>query len=167
MKVQELVTVVPWTFIAQILNLFLQAFLIKKFLFKPIREVLAKRRAMADAEITDAEKAKQEAIAMKTEYEENMAQARSRANEIVSNAQKNASAQSEEILKEANRQAAAIKVKAENDIAQEKKKAVNEIKNEIGSLAMDIAGKVIEREISEDDHRKLIDEYIGNVGEEL
>lgn len=166
MKVQELVTVVPWTFIAQILNLFLQAFLIKKFLFKPIREVLAKRRAMADAEITDAEKAKQEAIAMKTEYEENMAQARSRANEIVSNAQKNASAQSEEILKEANRQAAAIKVKAENDIAQEKKKAVNEIKNEIGSLAMDIAGKVIEREISEDDHRKLIDEYIGNVGEE-
>lgn len=165
MQVQELVTIVPWTFIAQILNLFLQAFLIKKFLFNPVREILAKRKAMADAEISDATKAKEEALAMKSEYEQDMAQAKSRANDIVANAQKNANAQSEEILREANRQATAIKAKAESDIAQEKKKAVNEIKNEIGSIAMDIAGKVIEREISESDHQKLIDEYIENVGE--
>ncbi len=165
MKVQELVTIVPWTFIAQILNLFLQAYLIKRFLFKPIREILEKRKAMADAQISDAVKAKEEALAMKEEYEQDMSQAKERANDIVSNAQKTAGAQSEEILKEANRQAAAIKAKAESDIALERKKAVKEIKDEIGSLAMDIAGKVIEREISEDDHRKLIDEYIQNVGE--
>ncbi len=165
MQVQELVTLVPWTLIAQILNLFLQAYLIKKFLFKPIREILEKRKAMADAQISDAEKAKQEALTMKEEYEQNMAQAREKANDILANAQKTASAQSEEIIQEANQQAKAIKVKAENDIAQERKKAVNDIKNEIGSMAMDIAGKVIEREISEEDHRKLIDEYIQNVGE--
>ena len=47
----------------------------------------------------------------------------------------------------------------------EKRKAVNEIKDEIGGMAMDIAGKVIEREISEEDHKKLIDEFIANVGE--
>ncbi len=165
MQVQELVTLVPWTLIAQILNLFLQAFLIKKFLFKPIREILEKRKAMADAQISDAEKAKEEALTMKAEYEQNMAQAREKANDILANAQKTASAQSEEILQEANLQAKAIKAKAESDIAQERKKAVNDIKNEIGSMAMDIAGKVIEREISEEDHRKLIDEYIQNVGE--
>ena len=167
MQVQELVTLVPWTLIAQILNLFLQAFLIKKFLFKPIREILEKRKAMADAQISDAEKAKEEALTMKAEYEQNMAQAREKANDILANAQKTASAQSEEILQEANQQAKAIKAKAESDIAQERKKAVNDIKNEIGSMAMDIAGKVIEREISEEDHRKLIDEYIQNVGEAL
>ena len=165
MQVQELVTLVPWTLIAQILNLFLQAFLIKKFLFKPIREILEKRKAMADAQISDAEKAKEEALTMKAEYEQNMAQAREKANDILANAQKTASAQSEEILQEASQQAKAIKAKAESDIAQERKKAVNDIKNEIGSMAMDIAGKVIEREISEEDHRKLIDEYIQNVGE--
>jgi len=165
MQVQELVTLVPWTLIAQILNLFLQAFLIKKFLFKPIREILEKRKAMADAQISDAEKAKEEALTMKAEYEQNMAKAREKANDILANAQKTASAQSEEILQEANQQAKAIKAKAESDIAQERKKAVNDIKNEIGSMAMDIAGKVIEREISEEDHRKLIDEYIQNVGE--
>ena len=165
MQVQELVTLVPWTLIAQILNLFLQAFLIKKFLFKPIREILEKRKAMADAQITEAEKAKADALTMKEEYEQNMAAAREKANDILVNAQKTAAAQSEEILAEASQQAKALRTKAENDIAQERKKAVNDIKNEIGSMAMDIAGKVIEREISEDDHRKLIDEYIQNVGE--
>ena len=54
---------------------------------------------------------------------------------------------------------------AESDIAQEKRKAVNEIKDEIGGMAMEIAGKVIEREISEEDHAKLIDDFIANVGE--
>ena len=165
MQVQELVGIVPWTFIAQILNLFLQAYLIKRFLFKPINEILAKRKAMADAEISDAVKAKDEAQAMKAEYEKNMADAKDKANEILVTAQKTASAQSEQILKEAALQATAIKAKAESDIAQEKKKAVNDIKNEIGGMAVDIAGKVIEREINEEDHRRLIDEFIENVGE--
>ena len=165
MQVQELVGLVPWTIIAQILNLFITALLIKKFLYKPINEVLEKRKAMADAEIQDAVKAKDEAVAMKTEYEQNMQDARAKANEILTTAQRTAALQTEEMLQQANREAAAIKTKAEADIALEKRKAVNEIKDEIGSMAMEIAGKVIEREISEEDHEKLINEFIANVGE--
>ena len=41
---QELVTIIPWTFIAQILNLFIQMYLIKRFLFKPINEVKPEMR---------------------------------------------------------------------------------------------------------------------------
>lgn len=165
MQVQELVGIVPWTFIAQICNLFLQVYLIKRFLFKPINAMLEKRKAMADAEIQDAVNAKEEAAAMKSEYEQNMLEAKNKANEIVTTAQKTAAIQSEEMLKEASRQAAAMKAKAESDIAQERRKAVNEVKNEIGGMAMEIAGKVIEREINEEDHAKLIDEFIANVGE--
>ena len=165
MKVQELVTLVPWTFIAQILNLFIQMYLIKKFLFKPVREILAKRQAAAQAQLTDAKQAKDEAIAMKTEYEQNMAEAKQKASEILTSAQKTAGRTSEEIISEAKQQAASIKAQAQKDIDQEKKKAVNEIKNEIGGLAMDIAGKVIEREVSAEDHKKLIDEFIENVGD--
>ena len=58
MQVQELVGIVPWTFIAQLCNLFIQVYLIKRFLFKPVNEMLEKRRAKADAEIRDAEQAK-------------------------------------------------------------------------------------------------------------
>ncbi|MBS6194001.1 MAG: F0F1 ATP synthase subunit B [Clostridiales bacterium] len=165
MQVQDLVGIVPWTFIAQIANLFIQVYLIKRFLFKPINQMLEKRKAMADAEIQEAVKAKDEANAMKAEYEQNMQEAKNKANEILVTAQKTAAIQSEEMLREASAQAAAIKVKAENDIAQEKRKAVNEIKGEIGGMAMEIAGKVIEREICEEDHVKLIDEFISNVGD--
>lgn len=165
MPVQELVSFMPWTFIAQICNLLIQVYLIKRFLFKPINAVLEKRKAMADAEIQDAIKAKDEAAAMKAEYEQNMREAKDKANELLTTAQKTAAAQSEEMLREATQQAAAIKAKAESDIAQEKRKAVNEIKDEIGGMAMEIAGKVIEREIREEDHEKLIDEFIANVGE--
>lgn len=165
MQVQDLVTVVPWNFVAQICNLLIQMYLIKRFLFKPINEMLQKRKEKADSEIQSAEKAKTEAEAIKAEYEQNMLEAKERANEILASAQKTAALQSEETIREANRQAAAIKAKAESDIAQEKRKAVNEIKDEIGGMAVEIAGKVIEREISEADHAKLIDEFIKNVGD--
>ena len=165
MDVQELVGLVPWTFVAQICNLFIQMYLIKRFLFKPVNEMLEKRRALADAQIREAEQAKADADAIKTEYEQNMKEAKEKANEILTTAQKTAALQSEEMLKEATAQAAALKSKAESDIAQEKRKAVNEIKDEIGGIAVEIAGKVIEREISEEDHTKLIDEFIANVGE--
>ena len=165
MDVQELVGLVPWTFVAQICNLFIQMYLIKRFLFKPVGEMLEKRRALADAQIREAEQAKADADAIKTEYEQNMKEAKEKANEILTTAQKTAALQSEEMLKEAASQAAALKSKAESDIAQEKRKAVNEIKDEIGGMAVEIAGKVIEREISEEDHTKLIDEFIANVGE--
>lgn len=165
MQVQDLVGIVPWTFIAQICNLFIQMYLIKRFLFKPINNILEKRREMADAEIQNAIKAKDEAHAIKAEYEQNMQDAKNKANEILVSAQKIAAIQSEEMLKEATAQAAALKAKAESDIAQEKRKAVNEIKGEIGGMAMEIAGKVIEREICEEDHEKLIDEFISNVGD--
>ena len=165
MDVQELVGLVPWTFVAQICNLFIQVYLIKRFLFKPVNEMLEKRKALADAQIREAEKAKADADAIKTEYEQNMKEAKEKANEILTTAQRTAALQREEVLKEAASQAAALKSKAESDIAQEKRKAVNEIKDEIGGMAVEIAGKVIEREISEEDHTKLIDEFIANVGE--
>lgn len=165
MQTQELVTIIPWTFIAQILNLFIQMYLIKRFLFKPINAMLDKRKAMADAEIQQARREKNEAMTLKSSYENSLTQAKAEANSILQKAQKDAAARSEAIINDAQSQAANLKAKAEADILQEKKKAVNDIKNEIGGIAMEIAGKVVEREINEEDHKKLIDEFIENVGE--
>ena len=80
-------------------------------------------------------------------------------------AEKEASAKAEAIVSEAKDEAAGIKQRAEADIAQERKKALNEVKDEIGGLAMDIAGKVVEKEIREEDHKKLIEDFIRGVGE--
>ena len=162
---QALITLDGWTFLAQICNLMIQLVIFKKFLLKPIKQVIADRKAKADSEIADAQKLRTEAEAMKAEYEQNLQNARTEANQIVTAAQKTATARSEEIVGEARAQAAALKQKAEVDIAQERKKAVNEVKDEIGGIAMEIASKVVEREISEKDHKDLIDEFIKNVGE--
>ena len=162
---QALITLDGWTFLAQICNLMIQLVIFKKFLLKPIRQVIADRKAKADSEVADAQKLRTEAEAMKAEYEQNLQNARTEANQIVAAAQKTATARSEEIVGEARAQAAALKQKAEADIAQERKKAVNEVKDEIGGIAMEIASKVVEREISEKDHKDLIDEFIKNVGE--
>ena len=162
---QALITLDGWTFLAQICNLMIQLVIFKKFLLKPIKQVIADRKAKADSEIADAQKLRTEAEAMKAEYEQNLQNARAEANEIVANAQKTATTRGEEIVGEARAQAAALKQKAEADIAQERKKAVNEVKDEIGGIAMEIASKVVEREISEKDHKDLIDEFIKNVGE--
>ena len=162
---QALITLDGWTFLAQICNLMIQLLIFKKFLLKPVKQVIADRKAKADSEIADAQKLRTEAEAMKAEYEQNLQNARTEANQIVAAAQKTATARSEEIVGEARAQAAALKQKAEADIAQERKKAVNEVKDEIGGIAMEIASKVVEREIREEDHKDLIDEFIKNVGE--
>ncbi len=162
---QALITIDPATFVVQMCNLFIQVFVLKKLLLDPVKKVLAERQAKADADIAEAKKASEEAAAIKTEYEQNMAQAKATANELVATAQKTAALRSEEMLNEARTAAAQIKQKAEADAAQEKKKAVNELKDEIGGIAVQIASKVVEREISEADHAALIDEFIQNVGD--
>ena len=163
-QTQDLVTLVPWTFIIQIINLFIQVFLIKKFLFKPINEILEKRKNLADKVIREARTAQEEADSLKSQYEDSLTSAHAQAASIVSEAQKQAQDKADILIKEAEQQAASIKAKATADIEQEKKKADNEAKDEIGSLAMEIAGKVVEKEINEADHRKLIDDFITKVG---
>ncbi|RKM55333.1 ATP synthase F0 subunit B [Butyrivibrio sp. X503] len=161
---QELVTLVPWTFIAQIINLFIQMYLIKRFLFKPINNILEKRKELADKEIREAREAKEEADSLKDQYESSLTNAHAEAAQIVSDAQKEAQSKADAMVKEAQQEASDIKARAAADIEQEKKKAINEAKDEIGGLAMDIAGKVVEKEINEADHKKLIDDFISKVG---
>ena len=129
---QSLITVDPWTLLAQMCNLLIQLLIFKKLLLEPVRKVLAERKAKADSEIGDAQKLRAEAEAMKAEYEKNMAEAKAEANSIVTSAQKTATARSEQIVGEARNAAANIKRKAEEDIALERKKAINEVKDEIG-----------------------------------
>ena len=163
MDTQALVTIVPSTFILTILNLFIQMFLMKKFLFKPIRRVLEERQKRADQNIRAAEQEKAEAEAVKAEYTKNMAQAREEAAGILERAKQDASQQADALLASARTEAQSLKTKAENDIRQEKKRVLNEAKDEIGGLAMDIAGRVVEREIHEADHRALIDDFLQKV----
>ena len=162
---QSLVAVNPVTLIAQICNLFIQLFVFKKFFWDKILAILDQRREAADKEITDAQAAREEAAAIKATYEQNMREAKEKADGILLNAQKTATARSEEIISQAQATAAQIKSKASADIEMEKKKAINDAKNEISGLAMAIAGKVVARELNAADQSAIIDNFINELGD--
>lgn len=166
MDFQSLVTVAPWTFIAQILNLLIQAALFKKFLFKPIQRIIRERQEQVNKIYDDAAKTQSDADADRATYEKLLSDARDEAAQVVRDATATAQQRGDEIVRQAQQEASRLKDKAEADIAQERKKARNEVKNEISGIAMAIASKVVEREIDEKDHRALVEEFIEKMGEE-
>ena len=161
---QSLVTVNPVTLIAQICNLFIQLFLAKKFFLDKVKAILDQRREAADKEITDAQAARAEAEEIKKTYEQNMREARAKAEDLLMNAQRSANSRSEEIIGQAQQAAAQIKQKAAADIEMEKKKALNDAKNEISGLALAIASKVVARELNAADQEQMIDRFINELG---
>ena len=164
---QSLVTVNPVTLIAQICNLFLQLLIVKIFFLDKIKAIIDQRREAADKQITEAETAKSEALAIKQTYEQNMLEAKAKADDLLMTAQRTANSRSEEIIAQAQQQAAQIKSKAAADIELEKKKALNEAKNEISDLAMAIAGKVVARELNAGDQADMIDRFIDELGDNV
>lgn len=166
MDYQSLVSFSGWTFIAQILNLFIQLYLFKRFLFKPIKDIIAKRQQEVDEIYDEANQANADAQSAKSGYEAHLQQASAEAQAITERALNNARTQSEALLSAAQSEAAAIKQKAESDIALERRKATEQMKGEISELAVSIASKVVRKELNPADHEQLIEQFIDDLGDE-
>ncbi len=161
---QSFVYINWWNIVVTICNTLITFLIIKKFLFKPVKKMLAAREEEVQGMYGAAEKTQAEAEQMRREYTERLAKAKEEAAEIVGSATRRATVRSEEILKESSQQAAAMMKKAENTIEQERKKAMNELKDEVASLSVMIASKVVERDVKEADHERFIEEFIDKVG---
>lgn len=164
---ESFIGVNPWTALAILVNTLLIYFVGKKYLFEPVKKMIDSRQQEIDTMYANADKAKAEAQATKEEYEKNLAGAKEEAAAIMRSAAQTAQTRSEQILNQAKEEAAAIRAKASQDIARERKNAVNEIKNDISDMAVSIAAKVVEKEISEKDHEKLICDFIDRMGDAL
>lgn len=156
----ELISLNIWHIIATIANLLILAWIIKKFLFKPVKKVLAERQGQVDDLYRYAEDALSQAEHDKQLYGEKLAGAKEEADSIVKAAVQRADRLGDEIVAEAKAKAADTVKKAEAEIAQDKKKAMNELKNEVAQISVQIAESVVGREINDDDHRDLIDSFI-------
>lgn len=162
---ESFVGIDPWTALFTFCNMMITFAVLKKFLFKPVKKMINDRQAEIDIMYADADAAKQKAAELEQEYQQHLQSIRDERDTLLREATARAQKREEEIVGEARAEAAALRAAAEADIAQERKKAVNDLKNEIGGIAVDIAGKVVEREINETDHKALIDEFIRNVGD--
>ena len=165
-KFEAFVGVNPWTMLFAWVNLLILYLFLKKLAFKPLMSMITSRQEEIDGMYSDAEKSRDDAAKMKEEYEEKLSSANKESEQILKSEVRRAQLKEEEILKEAGEEAARVLERAEEQIALEKKQALNDIKNEVSSMAIGIASAVIERDVDEREHRKLIDDFIDNMGNE-
>ena len=166
-KFEAFVGVNFFTMIFAWINLVILYFFLKKLLFKPVKKMIDSRQQEIDDMYSEAETSRTDANEMKAEYEKKIAAANEESEEILRTAVRRAQLREEEILKEADEKAARTLERAEEQIALEKKRAINEVKDEVSSIAIDIAEAVIERDVSRADHEALIDEFIDKLGENV
>ena len=140
---------------------------LKHYLFQPVMKMIADRQKEIDDMYTEAGAAKAEAQALEAEYKEKLTAAVETGERLVKEAVARGQAREEEIIRQANAEASAIMDKAAADIALEKKKAINDAKNEISDIALTIAGKVVGRELNDQDQSALIDHFIEELGENV
>ncbi len=154
-----------FTMIFAWVNLIILYVFLKKLLFNPVKNMIDSRQKEIDDMYSDAEADRTDAEAMKSEYESKLAAADAESEQILKTAVRRAQLREEEILKEADLKAARTLERAEEQIEKEKRQAINDVKNEISSIAVDIAAAVIERDVNAGDHAALIDEFISKIGE--
>ena len=163
--VQDFISITPWTIIFQICNLLILFHFIKKILFKRVLAILEKRQQEIDGLYDEAGKAREDAAQLREDYTRRMSNAREEADLIVRSAVDKAQQRSDTIVQEAKAEAAHMKQKAETEIQLERQKAYKELLGDISGMAADIAGRMVEREINEADHRELVEDFIRNAGD--
>lgn len=156
-----------WTALFVLLNTLTIYFVAKKFLFKPVMEMIQNRQKEIDDMYAEADAAKANADAMEAEYKSRLAVAQETSDTLVKEAMARGKNREEEIVRQANREADAIREKASADIAREKQKALNDAKDEISSIALEIAGKVIGETLDTPQQQKLVDEFLKDLGEQV
>ena len=161
---QSFIGVDFWTALFTLLNFLAVFFVGKHFLWGPVTKMIQDRQKEIDDMYSEADSARASAKAMEEEYQGKLSSARATSEQIVRDAVSRGQAREEEIIRQANAEASAMMDKAVADIALEKKKAINDAKDEIAGIALEIAGKVVGRQLSEADQTKLVDQFIDELG---
>ena len=164
MQSLDVISVNVWQILFSLANLLLLFILIKKLLFKPVKNVLDKRQETLDESYKAAAEANAEAQKNREELEAKLAGANERADEIIRTATDNAKFRGEKIIEEAQERADGIIRVAQTEAELERKKAADSIKHEIVEVSSALSEKMLEREINTEDHRALIDSFIEDIG---
>ncbi len=140
--------------------------ILKKVAWGPLMNIMEERENFVANEIDVAEKNRKEAEAARKEAQAQLTATKQEAQEMIADAKGAGEKQQADIIEAARQEAARIKQSAKEDIQNEKEKALQELQDQVASLSVLVASKVIEKEISAQDQEKLIQEYINKVGEE-
>lgn len=140
-------------------------FLLHKYAFNKLFAIMEKRRELVMSQMNEATQTREQAITYVEQQKQALEQARQDAHEIIERSKQTGNKQAEQILELANEEANRIKSEAVRDIESEKNKAVAALREELGSVSVKIASKLLEREVKNDNvQEELVDQYLKEVG---
>ena len=148
-----------WTLLAFGITLFV----LNKVAFPRIAEALDRRRQAIEDSIESANQAKREADELLEEYRARLREAREQADDIVVRARKAAEGLADEAKVAATKQREELMAATRRDIEAETRRALEEIRKEVADLTLMATEKVTRKSLTPDDHRRLIEEALGEV----
>ncbi|MBR2302217.1 MAG: F0F1 ATP synthase subunit B [Clostridia bacterium] len=152
--------ILPLDIVQHVLCLLILIFFMTTLVYNPVLNFINKRKESVEATVKENERLSAEVKEIKENADKIVDEARKKAEFISFEATKEAETKSKEILAEAKRKSNDIIEQGKKEIANQKAKLEAEVKAEVGALAIDIAAKVLEREVSEQDNQKVIDECL-------
>lgn len=139
-------------------------FLLKHFAWGPISDILKKREDKIANDLDSAEQSRINSAKMEQEREQQLLASRSDAADIIKNAKESGELSRQNILKDTQEEVARLKSKAQADIMLERDTALNSVKDDVADLSLQIAAKILNKELSPEMHESLINQYIEGLG---
>ena len=153
------------TILAQIVDFVILLIFLRLVVYKPLCRLLANRSDHIANSIAAAEQERQEAEQLKAGYEAEMRRAREQAQEIVQKATRAGEDQALQIVSNAKNEAEKLKENAHAEIEREKQRAIAELRDQVATLSVLVAGKIINESITEGIQRSMIEDFIKEAGE--
>ena len=151
------------TILAQMLNFFILVWILARFAYKPLVSMMQERKERIAKDLADAQAARNEAEQFKADYAAQIANARQEAQQIVEKAVQQAEATTGEQLAAAREQIEREKERARQDIVNERDRAMNNLRNEVISLSVAMATKVVAKDMDSETNTKLIEDAIAKL----
>lgn len=149
------------------LNLLVIFLIVKKFLFKPVKGIIEKRQNEVKDMYLRAEQAEKNAQNLEAQYTELLTKARLKAAEIVKNATEVAQSKADTIVEQAKVKAMELLEKTQAQIQREKDESLREAFNKVSDVVLITASKLIEKEMTMEDHKEIIEKILDDVKAEV
>ncbi len=138
------------TFFVELIAFLLILAVIARYILPPLRRSLAERQAMIDQQVKDAQDAKQQLAQAQESYQNALTEARAEAAQIRENARAEAQRTIDELRTQAQEEAARIVARGDEQLASQRASVVRELRGEIGTLAVELAEKIVSQRLADD-----------------
>ena len=152
--------------VLEMINLVVLFLILRKFLFRPVMNIMEKRKAMIAEGLKNADEQQEAARELKKQYEDALSGAKDESLRMIEQAKLDARTEYDRILKEADAQAGNLLVTARETIDLEREQSLRDMKSQVAGLAMEAAKKLVTQQCQADDGRAIYDQFLKEAGDQ-